>query len=124
MTDYDQAPDYVKEDENHEEIILTRWDKLKKWWEIFKVGKALYVMLFGVTGALAYGDITQTNPLRDAAIGVGLIEQTTEEIVDEIIIDEYAAIDDVVVPDHNHPHTHDMQELLDGVIPDDHMELH
>lgn len=119
-------------EQDHEEIVLSRWERMKKWWEIFKFGKWLYGLLFVVTGTIGYGQITETNPLRDAAINVGLIGEftgkTDDEIVDQII-DEYEVIEKqekttAVVPQHNHPHTHDLSKELSNIIPEDHMELH
>lgn len=60
--------------EDTEEVVLSRWDKIKQWIEIAKAGKFLWILFFGVTGTAIVGQVTDTNPLQDAAIAVGLID--------------------------------------------------
>ena len=108
------------QEQDTEKEILTRWDRLKKWWEIFKFGKFLYGLLFVVTGALTYGEVTETTPIRDAAVQVGIIDET----VVETIIDEYQVIEGTQTTDHSHPHTHDYSQDLKKLLPKNHNSLH
>lgn len=115
----EEAQDYVRE-ESTEEVVLTRWDRTKKYVEMCMATKKLYMfvmaLLCGTTGTLAVGEITETNPLRDAAIEVGLVDpvdiQAEEEMV-ELMIAETNTTEVVVVEpgsDHTHPHGHQTME--------------
>ncbi len=79
--------DYVEEDT--ETVVLSRWDKIKQWIEIImatkKVAMLIWGLVFSVGGTMAVGKITNTNPLRDAAIEVGLVD---EVLTDELTIKE------------------------------------
>jgi len=95
--------DYAEEDA--ETVVLSRWDKIKKWIEIAMATKKLatlvWALVFGVGGTMAVGKITDTTPLRDAAIELGIVETSTSTVVS-----------DETVPEHTHPeipHTHPLE---------------
>ncbi len=70
----------MSHEEDTEEVVLTRWGKIKQWVEIAmatkKVAMLVWSLVFGIGGTMAVGKITETNPLRDAAIEMGLIEES------------------------------------------------
>ena len=150
------AKDYPSEDDT-EEVVLTRWEKLKKWFEILMATKKLamlvWTIIFGVTGTMAVGQITRTNPLRDGAVELGMIEPDTIEApvgVQSVPEHEHQHEHEMVWPEHTHPlikhshpeyalkdHTHpgpaaataeaisaEIHKQLEGMIPENHMRLH
>ena len=68
--------------EDTEEVILTRWERLKNWWDIIKtgltLGKLLWGFLFVSAGAVVVGEATDTNPVRDVAESVGIVQPDTD----------------------------------------------
>ena len=55
-------------EEDTEEQVLTRWQKLKHWWEIASTLRKLYriilALFIGTSGVMAVGEITHTTPLK------------------------------------------------------------
>jgi len=68
-------------EEDTEEVILTRWERLKNWWDIIKtgltLGKLLWGFLFVSAGAVVVGEATDTSPVRDAAELAGIVQPDT-----------------------------------------------
>lgn len=73
---------------DHEEVVLSRWQKMQQWFHIAKTGRAIIlfikVALFGTGSAVVVGEVTDTNPLRDAAIEIGLVEVVEPDIMEFI----------------------------------------
>ena len=69
------------EEVDHEEVILTRWQKLKNWADIFKttftIGKILWGLLFVSAGAVVVGEVTDTKPVRDLSEYAGIVPPDT-----------------------------------------------
>jgi len=89
-----EVKDYPPE-QDAEEVVLSRWDKIKQWIEIAMATKKLYLLVmsfFAITGGSAVvGLVTNTNPLRDAAIEVGLVDDVLtikEDSVDNHLHEE------------------------------------
>lgn len=107
------AQDYAAEDT--EEVVLTRWDKIKQWIEIAvatkKVAMFVWSLVFGVGGTAIYGEVTDTKPFKRAAIEVGLIEaapiDTTKGMLQDEFINQLATlqqeITDLKAHQHNYP---------------------
>lgn len=102
--------DYVEEDD--EEAVLSRWERSKKWIEIAlatkKLSMLVWTMVFGVGGTMAVGTVTDTNPLRDAAIRTGVIQPQVVAVEDETIPEHTHPL-----PDHTHDHEHDFTHTHD-----------
>jgi len=67
--------------EDTEDVILTRWEKLKNWFDIFKaaltIKNVLLGLLFSSAGAVVVGEATDTKPVRDVAESVGIVQPDT-----------------------------------------------
>lgn len=100
----------VKKDDT-EEIVLSRWGRLKQWFEICMATKKfamfLWALIFGITVPMAVGEITKTNPLRDAAIEVGLVEPQVIDFI-KSPVDDQPDIVVSVIPKHTHQHEHEV----------------
>jgi len=96
-------------EENVEEVVLSRWEKFKKWFEIAmatkKVMMFLWALVFGVGGTAMYGTITETNPLRDAAIKLGIVDPSIKDRVTESMDNIYTIIDVEIKSLHNEINT-------------------
>ena len=74
---------------DNEEVILNRWGRLKQWWDIgstavkgIKLAMLGFKLLFvGSTAAVVVGQATNTNPLNTAAVEVGLVKPSTQDII-------------------------------------------
>jgi len=73
----DEAKDYPEQDA--EEVVLSRWGKIKQWIEIAmatrKVAMLVWSLVIATGGSVVVGQVTDTRPLRDAAVVVGLLEE-------------------------------------------------
>jgi hypothetical protein len=73
----EQPKDHAETD--HEEEVLTRWQRLKTWWEIAKTARAIAmaikVMVWGTAGTAVIDVATDGTLLRDGAVEVGLIDK-------------------------------------------------
>jgi hypothetical protein len=76
MTDEEEGLDL----EETEAVVLTRWEKIKQWFEIakagFTIGKILWGLIIVGGGAVVVGEATDTKPIRDVAVSVGLLDET------------------------------------------------
>lgn len=67
------------EDEITEEVVLTRWDKIKQWIEIVvatkKVAMLIWSLVFATGTAVIVGEATDTKPIRDGAVAIGLLDE-------------------------------------------------
>ena len=141
-------------EEDTEEVILTRWERLKNWWDIIKtgltLGKLLWGFLFVSAGAMVVGEATDTNPVRDAAQYAGIVQPDTArasllvriDSLDETVEQLEAALErrsaqGIQGPqglrgdrgpagkDGNSVEIKDeITQQLKGLIPDDHIDLH
>jgi len=108
------------DEEITEEVVLTRWDKIKQWIEIVvatkKVATLIWSLVFATGTAVVVGEATDTKPIREAAVAVGLLDErvplnpSADPYIDELLAlqaDMFQLQDQV--SDHNHehvPHTH------------------
>lgn len=71
--------------EEVEDQVLTRWEKIMKWFGIFKtfftLGKLVWGLVFITGTAVVVGEATDTNPVRDAAVAVGILDERPHDIV-------------------------------------------
>ena len=100
-------------EEDTEEVILTRWERLKNWWDIIKtgltLGKLLWGFLFVSAGAVMVGEATDTSPVRDAAEAAGMLQPDTAraelltriDSLDETVEQLNAALERIQA--HNYP---------------------
>lgn len=113
------AKDYT---EDTEQVVLSRWDKIKKWIEIVMATRKLAMLVWGLIvttgGSLVVGQVTDTKPIRDAAVSIGLIDAAEAPVgnqsVPEIDLSAYA------LKGHTHPlvpHKHPEYALVDHVHP-------
>lgn len=114
-----------------EEQVLTRWDKIKKWFEIVMATKKLamfiWSLVFGLGGAVVVGEVTDTRPLRDAAVEIGLLRPVAAPVAGSATIPEHTHEHTHTLPNHAHDHTHPAgahihQELID--FPEGHSASH
>jgi hypothetical protein len=79
----EEAKDYPEEDT--EEVILSRAGKIKQWFEIAMATKKVAMLIWGLVvatgGSLVVGQVTDTTPIRDAAVAVGLVDEAPRDIV-------------------------------------------
>ena len=72
----EEAQDYT---EVTEEVVLTRWEKIKQWIEIVvatkKVAMLVWGLVFAAGGSVVVGQATDTKPIRDAAVAMGLLQE-------------------------------------------------
>ncbi len=72
----DETKDYPEQDA--EEVVLSRWGKIKQWVEIAmatrKVAMLVWSLVIATGGSVVVGQVTDTKPLRDAAVAVGLVD--------------------------------------------------
>lgn len=97
------AKDYADQPDT-EEQVLSRWQKLKTWFEIAKTGRAIImfvkVMIWGTAGTAVVDVATDGQLLNTAAVEVG-------------IVDPSFTPKDFVAHDHNWEHTHESPEMPD-----------
>lgn len=127
----------VNEEEDTEAEVLNWWDRKKQWLEMgsaaakaIKYGIWLFKFLF-VTGttAVVVGEVTDTTPLRNTAVEVGILDERKTDIIgNDAMYEELSnLIDDVerleakladglehthnypdpVLVKHEHEHEHD-----------------
>ena len=95
----DETKDYPEQDA--EEIVLSRWGKIKQWIEIAmatrKVAMLIWSLVIATGGSVVVGQVTDTKPLRDAAVAVGFLEEIPRDILgNTAIFDELSnLIEDV-----------------------------
>ena len=123
--------------EDTEDVVLTRWDKIKQWVEIAMATKKMYMfgmtLLFGTGGAVVVGGVTDTNLLHDAAVSIGLVDKgfTPKDFTDHIhdypdlpVVD----LSGLAVKGHQHAekaHTHpEITQELRELLPENHGALH
>lgn len=144
------AKDYT---EDTETVVLTRWDKIKKWIEIVMATRKLAMLIWGLVvttgGSLVVGQATDTKPIRDAAVAIGLIAPSSptkpvSNDENEIDLSAYALKDHAHAPHthvseaHTHPaaeHTHPVVDVpvvsqaairaeIEKILPPNHKSLH
>ena len=72
--------------EDTEDVILTRWERLKNWWEIGSTAvKAVKLAILGIkllfvgsATAVVVGKVTDTQPIRTAAVEAGFLQPDTD----------------------------------------------
>ena len=68
----------AEQEEDTEEVVLTTWGKIKQYVEIAlatkKVAMFVWSLIIGTGGTVLYGEVTDTKPLHDAAVSVGIVE--------------------------------------------------
>jgi hypothetical protein len=101
--------------EDTEEVILTRWEKLKNWFDILKtsftIGKILWGFLFVSAGAVVVGEATDTSPVRDVAEYTGIVQPDTTmagllariDALDETVEQQNATLERLQEHQHNYP---------------------
>jgi hypothetical protein len=110
------------DDEITEEVVLTRWDKIKQWIEIVvatkKVAMLIWSLVFATGGAVIVGEATDTKPIREAAVSIGLLDEkvplnpAADPYIDELLNlqeDMFRLQDEFKAHKHEHehdPHTH------------------
>lgn len=81
MSKQDTEYDY----EEVEDQVLTRWEKIMQWCGIvktfFTVGKLIWGLVFITGTAVVVGEATDTKPVRDAAVAVGILDERPKDIV-------------------------------------------
>lgn len=117
-------------EEDAESWILRQWGKIKQWVEIVlatkKLAMLIWSLVFGLGGAVVVGEVTDTKPLRDAAIEIGLLQPKSEPTLAQ------PARESEAIPAHTHPlpeHTHPIEPVKHthpglADMPDDHGALH
>ena len=111
-----EPTDYPEEDT--EEVILTRWEKLKNWADIFKttftIGKIIWGLLFVSAGAVVVGEVTDTTPVRDAAVAVGVLGEKPPLTIDELWVKVMELEEEVEVLSLPHQHNYPDAEVIVG----------
>lgn len=125
--------------EDTEDVVLTRWDKIKQWVEIAMATKKLYMfgmtLLFGTGGAVVVGGVTDTNLLHDAAVSIGLVDPsfTPKDFVDHdhdfpapsiIDLSGLAKKGHTHPPEKAHMHSEEITQELLKLLPENHGALH
>lgn len=71
--------------EEVEDQVLTRWEKIMKWFGMvktfFTLGKLVWGLVFVTGTAVVVGEATDTKPVRDAAVAVGILDERPRDIV-------------------------------------------
>lgn len=105
-----------------EEVILSRAGKIKQWFEIAMATRKVAMLVWGLIvatgGSLVVGQVTDTTPIRDAAVAIGLVDEAATDIVgndaiyDELsnLIEDVERLDALVAADHTHAHAHAAHE--------------
>ena len=105
----------MAEDDDTEQQVLTRWDKLKQWFEIAmatkKVAMLIWSLVFATGTALVYGEATDTKPIRDVAVAAGILGEQPQDITTfndmyrelSDLIDDVSALENIVA---NHQHNY------------------
>ena len=78
--------------EETEQVVLNRWDRLKQWWEIgstaVKVVKlailGIKLLFVGSATAVVVGEVTDTKPIRAAAVEVGVLGEKPPLTIDQL----------------------------------------
>lgn len=148
----EEAQDAPEEEVDHEHVVLSRWERLQKWWSMIMAIKKTVAFLLGFGAVSVAGNINDTNYWREAACEVGIgdcvvsAEPDTEQIVSDETVSDHTH-------DHYHEHSHEMKahshshkhelephshptpvskeelknlikDALNEVVPPDHMKLH
>lgn len=102
-----------KPEPDTEEQVLSRWQKLKTWFEIAKTGRAIImfvkVLIWGTAGTAVVDVATDGNLLNTAATEVGIVDPTFRPT-------QYVDHDHDWTShshDHYHEHTHELPEIPD-----------
>lgn len=68
-----------------EEKVLSRWGKILEWFGMIKtfftIGKLLWGLLFVGASTVMVGEVTDTKPIRDAAVAIGILDERPSDIV-------------------------------------------
>ena len=106
-TDYEEV--------DHEGQVLSRWDRLKQWFEIALATKKLYMfvmsIIIGTGGTAIYGEVTDTTPIRDVAEYAGMLPPATAmasllariDALEEADEQKTAALERLTGHHHNYP---------------------
>ncbi len=104
-----------------EEVILSRAGKIKQWFEIAMATRKVAMLVWGLIvatgGSLVVGQVTDTTPIRDAAVAIGLVDgdvprETSEPHDHGAILDEMINLQAEVaqlqeeMTQHSHAHAH------------------
>ncbi|MHA1806204.1 MAG: hypothetical protein ACTSX2_01355 [Candidatus Thorarchaeota archaeon] len=100
-----------------EEQVLTRWGKIMQWCGMaktfFTMGKLVWGLV-AVTGtAVVVGEATDTRPIRDGAVAIGILDERplpgTQEVSSDALWDEVMNLQEEVteLQDRDLTHTHE-----------------
>jgi len=106
--------------EDTEEVVLNRWDRLKQWWEIgstvVKVIKlailGIKLLFVGSATAVVVGQVTDTNPVRDVAVEVGVLGEKPPLTIDQLWVQVMQLEEDIEIL--KLPHEHDYPTTIIG----------
>jgi len=117
----------MSHEDDTEEVVLSRWGKLKQWFEIAMATRKLYLfvmsMLLATGGSVVVGQATDTRPIRDAAVALGILDEpvlTPQQVAKSDALSALATdivrLEDMlrVMGQHSHPpvdvhHDHEVQ---------------
>lgn len=117
----------MSHEDDTEEVVLSRWGKLKQWFEIAMATRKLYLfvmsMLLATGGSVVVGQATDTRPIRDAAVALGILDErvlTPQDVAKEDVLStvmtDIVRLEDMleVMGQHSHPpvdvhHDHEVQ---------------
>jgi len=116
----DEVKDYPEDDA--EEVVLSRWGKIKQWIEIAMATKKVAMLIWGLVistgGTALVGAVTNTTPLHDAAVEIGLVDPVLSTEPDGSVDNNDAILDELVqlqaevmqlhdeMTEHSHAHAH------------------
>ena len=106
--------------EETEQVVLSRWDKLKAWWEIgstaVKVVKlailGIKLLFVGSATAVVVGEVTDTKPIRAAAVEVGVLGEKPPLTIDQLWVQVMQLEEDIEIL--KLPHEHDYPATIIG----------
>lgn len=111
-----EPADYVEEDDIEE--TLTFFEKLKRIWEVSKWLRAVFMacklLFIGSTTAVVVGQVTDTNPIRDAAVEVGVLGEKPPLTIDELWVQVMALEEEIERLKLPHEHDYPDTEVIVG----------
>ena len=100
-----------------EDQVLSRWEKIMQWCGIvktfFTIGKLVWGLIFVTGGAMVVGQATDTKPIREAAVAIGMLDERplpgTQEVSGDALWDEVMNLQEEVteLQDRDLTHTHE-----------------
>ena len=125
----------AEQETDHEEVVLNRWERIKKWWEMinatYKAVRWTMMLLkltaVGTTAAVVVDEVVETTFVEDGATALGLRDEAppmpssiTAEEFEKFIEWQRSHDHDWVMPEHSHEmpeHTHNF-EIPDHTHPE------